>query len=235
MGDPVAFQPPWPCAYSSDSSHISGKCNWLALTDWLSLFCVIFCQLWNGKIFLFCSRYPSSLQTFSRSRLPGPWDSSRAGKRMKLPQPETWERELSLRGNKASVWEELIGRVTLTIQSHPLPHSHLYVLDPELTSVAWYSYSLAWGLHHWKWLGLWVLPSTMPKQTSGVCFDGTDFIGRSLFQMWLGDLQALINTGQSGTFSLISLRSYWVSHLIKVGLAYGVLESPQEPIFRTLR
>uniref|UniRef100_M3Z351 Telomerase associated protein 1 n=1 Tax=Mustela putorius furo TaxID=9669 RepID=M3Z351_MUSPF len=53
-------------------------------------------------------RYPSSLQTFSRSRLPGPWDSSRAGKRMKLPQPETWERELSLRGNKASVWEELI-------------------------------------------------------------------------------------------------------------------------------
>ncbi|XP_032712839.1 telomerase protein component 1 [Lontra canadensis] len=53
-------------------------------------------------------RYPSSLQMFSRSRLPGPWDSSRAGKRMKLPQPETWERELSLRGNKASVWEELI-------------------------------------------------------------------------------------------------------------------------------
>ncbi|XP_004413083.1 PREDICTED: telomerase protein component 1 [Odobenus rosmarus divergens] len=53
-------------------------------------------------------RYPSNLQMFSRSRLPGPWDSSRAGKRMKLPQPETWERELSLRGNKASVWEDLI-------------------------------------------------------------------------------------------------------------------------------
>ncbi|XP_045678527.1 telomerase protein component 1 isoform X1 [Phyllostomus hastatus] len=53
-------------------------------------------------------RYPSNLQAFSRSRLPGPWDSSRAGKRMKLSQPETWERELSLRGNKASVWEELI-------------------------------------------------------------------------------------------------------------------------------
>ncbi|XP_053452152.1 telomerase protein component 1 isoform X5 [Nycticebus coucang] len=53
-------------------------------------------------------RYPSNLQLFSRSRLPGPWDSSRAGKRMKLPRPETWERELSLRGNKASVWEELI-------------------------------------------------------------------------------------------------------------------------------
>ncbi|XP_066199241.1 telomerase protein component 1 [Saccopteryx leptura] len=53
-------------------------------------------------------RYPSNLQAFSRSRLPGPWDSSRAGKRMKLSQPETWERELSLRGNKASVWEQLI-------------------------------------------------------------------------------------------------------------------------------
>nr|XP_054303571.1 telomerase protein component 1 isoform X2 [Pongo pygmaeus] len=53
-------------------------------------------------------RYPSNLQLFSRSRLPGPWDSSRAGKRMKLSRPETWERELSLRGNKASVWEELI-------------------------------------------------------------------------------------------------------------------------------
>ncbi|XP_036151924.1 telomerase protein component 1 isoform X1 [Myotis myotis] len=53
-------------------------------------------------------RYPSNLQVFSRSRLPGPWDSGRAGKRMKLSRPETWERELSLRGNKASVWEELI-------------------------------------------------------------------------------------------------------------------------------
>ncbi|XP_051678544.2 telomerase protein component 1 isoform X2 [Oryctolagus cuniculus] len=53
-------------------------------------------------------RYPSNLQLFSRSRLPGPWDSRRAGKRMKLSRPETWERELSLRGNKASVWEELI-------------------------------------------------------------------------------------------------------------------------------
>ncbi|XP_013364023.1 PREDICTED: telomerase protein component 1 [Chinchilla lanigera] len=53
-------------------------------------------------------RYPSSLQLFSQSRLPGPWDSSRAGKRMKLPRPETWDRALSLRGNKASVWEQLI-------------------------------------------------------------------------------------------------------------------------------
>ncbi|XP_007949412.1 telomerase protein component 1 [Orycteropus afer afer] len=53
-------------------------------------------------------RYPSNIEQFSQSRLPGPWDPSRAGKRMKLSQPETWERDLSLRGNKASVWEELI-------------------------------------------------------------------------------------------------------------------------------
>lgn len=53
-------------------------------------------------------RYPSTLELFSRSHLPGPWDSSRAGQRMKLQRPETWERELSLRGNRASVWEELI-------------------------------------------------------------------------------------------------------------------------------
>ncbi|KAM4881527.1 telomerase protein component 1 [Thomomys bottae] len=53
-------------------------------------------------------RYPSSLQQFSQSHLPGPWDSSKAGQRMKLSRPETWERVLSLRGNKASVWEDLI-------------------------------------------------------------------------------------------------------------------------------
>ncbi|XP_029397594.1 telomerase protein component 1 [Mus pahari] len=53
-------------------------------------------------------RYPATLELFSRSHLPGPWDSSRAGQRMKLRRPETWERELSLRGNQASVWEELI-------------------------------------------------------------------------------------------------------------------------------
>ncbi|XP_074091083.1 telomerase protein component 1 isoform X1 [Macrotis lagotis] len=61
----------------------------------------------NVKALLGC-RYPSDLQSFSRSRLPGPWDASRAGTRMKLPQPETWERVLSQKGNKASVWEGLI-------------------------------------------------------------------------------------------------------------------------------
>ncbi|XP_078393942.1 telomerase protein component 1-like, partial [Cetorhinus maximus] len=52
--------------------------------------------------------YPSDLQSFARSRLPGPWDSLRAGKRMKFLMPETWERQVSLQGNTAKVWEELI-------------------------------------------------------------------------------------------------------------------------------
>ncbi|XP_015273529.1 PREDICTED: telomerase protein component 1-like [Gekko japonicus] len=53
-------------------------------------------------------KYPSDLHTFSRSRLPGPWDSALAGTRMRLPRPRTWERELSQRGNTAQAWEELI-------------------------------------------------------------------------------------------------------------------------------
>ncbi|XP_059497803.1 telomerase protein component 1 [Stegostoma tigrinum] len=53
-------------------------------------------------------RYPADLQSFSRSRLPGPWDSRRAGKRMKFELPESWERQLSLHGNTAAVWEQLI-------------------------------------------------------------------------------------------------------------------------------
>ncbi|XP_069507845.1 telomerase protein component 1 isoform X2 [Ambystoma mexicanum] len=53
-------------------------------------------------------RYPTDLQTFSRSRLPGPWDPQLSGKRMKLKLPDTWERQLSLLGNIPSIWEELI-------------------------------------------------------------------------------------------------------------------------------
>ncbi|XP_060546985.1 telomerase protein component 1 isoform X2 [Pantherophis guttatus] len=53
-------------------------------------------------------RYPPDLPSFSRSRLPGPWDPTLAGTRMRLPVPQTWDRELSNRGNKAAVWEELI-------------------------------------------------------------------------------------------------------------------------------
>nr|XP_033779692.1 telomerase protein component 1 isoform X2 [Geotrypetes seraphini] len=62
----------------------------------------------NYVMALLGCRYPSDLASFSRSGLPGPWDSHLSGKRMKLKQPETWERELSLRGNVPEVWEELI-------------------------------------------------------------------------------------------------------------------------------
>ncbi|KAJ8012283.1 hypothetical protein DPEC_G00067060 [Dallia pectoralis] len=53
-------------------------------------------------------RYPSDLKAFSYSGLSGVWDSKRAGQRMKLKQPDTWERLLSKLGNKASTWEKLI-------------------------------------------------------------------------------------------------------------------------------
>ncbi|XP_030829174.1 telomerase protein component 1 [Strongylocentrotus purpuratus] len=53
-------------------------------------------------------RYPEDMETFYASRLSGTWDTERAGKRMKLPTPETWETQVSLKGNKAAVWEQLI-------------------------------------------------------------------------------------------------------------------------------
>lgn len=56
-----------------------------------------------------CRRYPNTPEEFRQSRLPGVFDSTRAGKRMKLPTPETWETQVSLKGNKAATWESLIG------------------------------------------------------------------------------------------------------------------------------
>ena len=53
-------------------------------------------------------RYPEDAESFRKSRLPGTWDQEQAGKRMKLPVPETWETQVSTKGNKASTWEELI-------------------------------------------------------------------------------------------------------------------------------
>ena len=55
-------------------------------------------------------RYPESSEAFYVSRLPGTYEEERAGKRMKLPTPETWETQVSLRGNKARTWEDLIGK-----------------------------------------------------------------------------------------------------------------------------
>lgn len=53
-------------------------------------------------------KYPSDLKAFSRSGLSGVWDRERAGKQMKLKQPDTWERKVSQEGNKAATWEKLI-------------------------------------------------------------------------------------------------------------------------------
>ena len=35
----------------------------------------------------------------------------RAGKRMKLKTPETWETQVSLKGNKATTWQDLLGNI----------------------------------------------------------------------------------------------------------------------------
>jgi len=55
------------------------------------------------------ARYPSVLEEFYQARLPGTFDDSKAGKRMKLPVPETWETQVALKGNKATTWQDLIG------------------------------------------------------------------------------------------------------------------------------
>jgi telomerase protein component 1 len=39
--------------------------------------------------------YPSNEVEFTSSRLPGNFDPERAGKRMKLATPETWETQLA--------------------------------------------------------------------------------------------------------------------------------------------
>ncbi|XP_073527302.1 telomerase protein component 1 [Phyllobates terribilis] len=62
----------------------------------------------NHVMSLLGCRYPKDLNSFSRSGLEGPWQSQRSGQRMKLKQPETWERELSQKGNTGPVWESLL-------------------------------------------------------------------------------------------------------------------------------
>ena len=49
-------------------------------------------------------------ESFRASRLDGVFDESRAGKRMKLDTPVTWETHISAQGNKHEVWEYLIGK-----------------------------------------------------------------------------------------------------------------------------
>ncbi|XP_064629950.1 telomerase protein component 1-like [Lineus longissimus] len=58
-------------------------------------------------------KYPSTLEEFYKCRLPGTWEEEKAGKRMKLPTPETWETQVSLKGNKAATWEDLLDKKKL--------------------------------------------------------------------------------------------------------------------------
>ncbi|XP_021002765.2 telomerase protein component 1 isoform X3 [Parasteatoda tepidariorum] len=62
----------------------------------------------NEVMCLLGKKYPESGEQFNKSGLPGAWDSKLAGKRMKLPQPITWETQVSANGNKANVWEGII-------------------------------------------------------------------------------------------------------------------------------
>ncbi|XP_022253025.1 telomerase protein component 1-like [Limulus polyphemus] len=62
----------------------------------------------NHVMCLLGKKYPEEPELFRRSGLPGVWEEERAGVRMKLPVPETWETQVSARGNNAEVWQELI-------------------------------------------------------------------------------------------------------------------------------
>uniref|UniRef100_A0A3Q2D9P9 TROVE domain-containing protein n=1 Tax=Cyprinodon variegatus TaxID=28743 RepID=A0A3Q2D9P9_CYPVA len=53
-------------------------------------------------------KYPSDAKAFIHSGIKGVWDPDRAGQRMKLKEPQTWERLLSMEGNKAATWQKLI-------------------------------------------------------------------------------------------------------------------------------
>ena len=57
------------------------------------------------------ARYPETLDEFYQARLPGTFDDSKAGKRMRLQIPETWETQVALKGNKAGTWQDLIGNL----------------------------------------------------------------------------------------------------------------------------
>jgi len=71
-------------------------------------------------------RYPATMDEFYQARLPGTFDELKAGRRMKLPIPETWETQVALKGNKASTWQDLIGNfhhLLLIFISHSF-HDH---------------------------------------------------------------------------------------------------------------
>ena len=89
-------------------------------------------------------KYPASEEEFLRVGLPGTWDESMAGKRMRLQVPETWETQVSSRGNVAEVWQDLLDHNKLPfmamlrnlrnlILAGVSEHHHSMVLD-KLTS-----------------------------------------------------------------------------------------------------
>jgi len=53
-------------------------------------------------------KYPETSKDYIYLELEGKFEPEKAGKRMRLPIPETWETLVSEKGNKASSWEELI-------------------------------------------------------------------------------------------------------------------------------
>eukprot|EP00092_Neocalanus_flemingeri_P080292 GFUD01100134.1.p1 GENE.GFUD01100134.1~~GFUD01100134.1.p1 ORF type:complete len:2596 (+),score=710.97 GFUD01100134.1:181-7968(+) len=53
-------------------------------------------------------KYPVNNDEFRLTRLDGVFDQNRAGKRMKLKTPETWETQIAIHGNKPEVWQKLI-------------------------------------------------------------------------------------------------------------------------------
>lgn len=53
-------------------------------------------------------KYPSSQEEFYKCGLEGSWDSAMSGQRMKLAVPETWETQVSAKGNVAKTWESLL-------------------------------------------------------------------------------------------------------------------------------
>ncbi|KAN0022174.1 hypothetical protein ACTFIU_004345 [Dictyostelium citrinum] len=53
-------------------------------------------------------KYPQTYEEFIKNKLPGQFEPERAGKRMRLPIPETWETMVSAKGNNSETWEELM-------------------------------------------------------------------------------------------------------------------------------
>ena len=82
-------------------------------------------------------KYPETPEDFRRSGLPGTWDQDRAGKRMKLPIPETWETQVSLKGNKAKVWEELIDHKKLPFMAMLRNIRNLIIAGVSMTHHKW--------------------------------------------------------------------------------------------------